>query len=115
MKPSIATAAILALALGASGALADQTGAPGEAGLEVDGEVTGHVQRIDEPGGMLYLDTGEMFELHHDATVAALQEGEMVRVTFEEGPGGVLIATEVEVVSDYEVDVDIDIEEGAAD
>jgi hypothetical protein len=79
------------------------------------GQVTGHVQRLDEAGDALYLDTGDIFVLHHDATVHALQEGEPVRVSYEEGPGGTLIATDVEVISDVEVDVDVQLREGTAD
>lgn len=81
-KLMVAASAAFFLAVGSSGAFAE--------------EMSGTISDIDVEVGSVTLDSGETFFLSEDVDIDALEIGESVTVEFEDGDDGDLIATGIE-------------------
>lgn len=86
MRKMIGAVSAVALLVAASG------------GLAAD-EATGTIESYDELSGMLVLDTGEAFEVAEGLQMEGLQEGDEVRVTYED-QDGIWVATSVEAAAE---------------
>jgi hypothetical protein len=62
-------------------------------------EATGAIASIDTASGTVTLDSGQTFSLPASVDAASLQVGQQVKITYEEGSGGVMSATMIEPAS----------------
>lgn len=58
-------------------------------------EASGAITSIDPSAGTVTLDSGQTFVLPEGFDAASLSVGEQVKITYEEGDGGTMSASEV--------------------